>query len=261
MSKACYISASGAIAPLPSISAQIAHFCKIDAERTEKRLARIQGKDLQEDIRILKMSAGEAVALSCQRDNISRKNQKCYHVKNKTYYNKTAVALEINVKRWILSIGEKYANKEILHNCESFELRQAICERIAKEHIAEFTITIPRKIGEDLKTARRRFSCAFNDFNRRFLKEKFADLFGDFVRVFEPHKSGILHAHILIECKKSLRRGSVDFKWRKFGGAYLVKGETVADWVRDVWVMFRSGELEGIGIGKVHTLQPIRKGG
>lgn len=94
---------------------------------------------------------------------------------------------------------------------------------------------MPHVAGEDLSLARRRFVDAWNEFNRRVLKEKYAELFGDFVRVFEAHKDGVLHAHVIIECKYSLKRGSMPHRWKPNGN---VDGATVADWVRDIGVNF-----------------------
>lgn len=221
---------------------QLAKFVEIDQQRTQKRLEKLEQK-----------KSSNEIALTCQSDNICRS----YRVKNKSYYDKNAVALQTNIERFIWAIGEKYCNKEILQGCKH---RQDYIERVAREHIAELTITIPHQKNEDLAKARKRFCEAFHNFNRRFLKEKASAFFGDFVRVFEPHKDGVLHAHILIECKKSLKRGSLAFRWYKCNGNFIVSGETVANWVRDVWQMFRQGNLAKYGIGEIHTLQPIRKG-
>ena len=233
---ACVGGAAGQTPARRSLPPQLAEFCRIDAERAEKRLALAEKRALEEEIYLARAAGGEAVRLSCQCDNISR----FFKVKNRGYYNKTAVALETNVKNWCAQLKDRYGD--------------------LPAHLAEFTITIPHIPDEDLATARRRFTRAFNEFNRRFLKERARDCFGDFVRVFEPHKDGVLHCHILIECKKSLRRGDMAFEWRSYKGASFVKGETVADWVCDVWAAFRSEELAKYGIGKIHTLQPIRKG-
>lgn len=235
-----------------TLSEQLREFCRIDAERARKRVEAAEMREWQELSELSKMAAGEAVRLTCQCDNISRSPQ-TYKVKNKAYYDKTAVALERNVNAWILSLGRRYLPAQV-------EFTEELAEKVAREHVAEFTITIPHFKGEDLAVARRRFTRAFNDFNRRFLKEKAAEYFGEFVRVFEPHKDGVLHAHILIECKKSLKRGSMPFKWRTFKGASFVRGETVAPWVSKIWTSFRNEELASLGIGKIHTLQPIRKG-
>ena len=160
------------------------------------------------------MAAGEPRRLSCQRDNNSRS---CYQVKNTTYYNRASVALTVNVSRWALSIGKRYAPPAIAAAVDNVgytpELIEAI-EDIARNHIAEFTITIPHYADEDLQTARRRFTRVWNDFNRRYLKEKFSAYFGEYVRVFEAHKDGVLHAHVVIECKQSLRRGNMPFRCR-----------------------------------------------
>lgn len=235
----------GAVAPSCSpFSEQIKALEVRDAERANRRLERLE------------KAASEALPLSCQRDNISR----TYTPKNRTYYNRSAVALETNVARWVLSIGKKYSPSAVIAAADNIgytpELISAI-ERTAKEHVAELTITMPHVAGEDLSLARRRFVDAWNEFNRRVLKERYAELFGDFVRVFEAHKDGVLHAHVIIECKWSLKRGALPFRWKSNGN---VDGATVADWVRDVWRAFRHGEFSKYGIGERHTLQPIRKG-
>ena len=223
----------------PSFGEQIRRLELRDAERSKRRLERLE------------KAASEAAPLPCQRDNISR---------NSTYYNRVAVALESNIARFVLAVGKKYSPAAVAARCEnvgySSEILRVIQAR-ARGHIAELTITMPHDSGEDLSLARRRFTDAWNDFNRRVLKERFAHLFGDFVRVFEAHKDGVLHAHIVVECKRSLRRGSLGFKWKPNGN---VDGATVADWVRDVWRAFRSGEMAKYGVGERHTLQPIRKG-
>lgn len=240
-----------------SDNAAIAEFCRIDAERAQARLARLEKQEEERDtaelVRLSALGAGACPPLSCQCNNISRKAAKSYCVSNKNYYDKSAVALQNNVARWVLDVGRRYLP-------DGLTATPAAIEACAREHLAEFTITIPHNKAESPQDARRRFTAAFNEFNRRFLKERASRYFGDFVRVFEPHKDGVLHAHILIECKQSLRRGGLAFKWRKFKGAYFVKGETVADWVRKIWAEFRGGGLEPLGIGKIHTLQPIRKG-
>lgn len=148
------------------------------------------------------MAAGEAVRLSCQKDNISRKA-----TLNHTYYNRCAAALQTNISRWVLSIGKRYASETVRRNVDNIGYTPALLaeiERVAKLHVAEFTITMRSSARADLIGERRRFSRAWNAFNKRYLKEIAAEYFGEFVRVFEAHKSGILHAHVLIECKKPL---------------------------------------------------------
>lgn len=235
----------GAVAPSCSpFLEQIRALEARDAERANRRLERLE------------KAASEASPLSCQRDNISR----TYSPKNRTYFNRSAVALETNVARWVLCIGKKYSPTAVIAAADNIgytpELISAI-ERTAKEHVAELTITMPHVAGEDLSLARRRFVDAWNEFNRRVLKEKYAEFFGDFVRVFEAHKDGVLHAHVIVECKWSLKRGALPHRWKSNGN---VDGATVADWVRDVWRAFRHGEFAKYGIGERHTLQPIRKG-
>ena len=230
----------GAVAPsCPTFEEQIKSLELRDAERAQRRLERLE------------KAASEASPLSCQRGNISR---------NSTYYNRVAVALETNIARWILSIGKRYSPQAIIEKADNIGLTPYIVKAIeakAKEHVAELTITMPHTANEDLRLARSRFASAWNEFNRRVLKERFSDIFGEFVRVFEAHKDGVLHAHIIIECKRSLRRGSMAHKWKPNGN---VDGATVADWVRDIWRQFRAGEFSRYGIGERHTLQPIRKG-
>lgn len=194
--------------------AQICELEKAARERDLRRLERLERLDLEAQAEICAMAAGEPRRLSCQRDNNSRS---CYQVKNTTYYNRASVALTVNVSRWALSIGKRYAPPAIAAAVDNVgytpELIEAI-EDIARNHIAEFTITIPHYADEDLQTARRRFTRVWNDFNRRYLKEKFSAYFGEYVRVFEAHKDGVLHAHVVIECKQSLRRGNMPFRCR-----------------------------------------------
>lgn len=235
----------GAVAPSCSpFLEQIRALEARDAERANRRLERLE------------KAASEASPLSCQRDNISR----TCTPKNRTYYNRSAVALETNVARWVLSLGKKYSPPSVINAADNIgytpEIIDAI-ERKAKEHVAELTITMPHVAGEDLSLARRRFTDAWNEFNRRVLKEKYAEYFGEFVRVFEAHKDGVLHAHVIVECKYSLKRGSMPHRWKPNGN---VDGATVADWVRDIWRQFRHGEFSKYGVGERHTLQPIRKG-
>ncbi len=147
------------------------------------------------------MAAGEAVRLSCQKDNISRK------AVNHTYYNRCAAALQTNISRWVLSIGKRYASDAVRRNVDNIGYTPALLaeiERVVKLHVAEFTITMRSSAGADLIGERRRFSRAWNAFNKRYLKEIAAEYFGEFIRVFEAHKSGVLHVHVLIECKRTL---------------------------------------------------------
>lgn len=206
------------------------------------------------------MAAGEAVRLSCQKDNISRKA-----TLNHTYYNRCAAALQTNISRWVLSIGKRYASETVRRNVDNIGYAPALLaeiERVAKLHVAEFTITMCSSARADLFGERRRFSRAWNAFNKRYLKEITAEYFGEFVRVFEAHKSGVLHAHVLIECKKPLcnfgeNERPLPFRFKPSGA---VDVRMVAPWVTEVWRTIRTGQLDYLGIGERHTLQPIRKG-
>lgn len=232
-------------------------------ERDARRLERLEKRAIEtrenEELRLCAMAAGEAVALSCQKDNISRKSL------NRTYYNRCAAALQTNISRWVLSIGKRYASNDVRRNVDFIGYTPALLaeiERVAKLHVAEFTITMRSEAGADLSAERRRFANVWNEFNKRYLKEIASEYFGEYVRVFEAHKSGILHAHVLIECKKPLCKFGengrvVPFKFKTSGA---VDGRTVAPWVTEVWRTIRTGQLDYLGIGERHTLQPIRKG-
>ena len=166
-----------------------------------------------------------------------------------------------------ITIGarKRYASEAVRRNVDNIGYTPALLaeiERVAKLHVAEFTITMRSEAGADLLGERRRFSRAWNAFNKRYLKEIAADYFGEFVRVFEAHKSGVLHAHVLIECKKPLcnfgeNGRPLPFRFKASGA---VDGRTVAPWVTEVWRTIRTGQLDYLGIGERHTLQPIRKG-
>jgi|GEM_PF-2242869 len=231
--------------------------------RRDNALTRAENAFWVEQARLCALAAGEP-RLTCQSDNISRLDKKgFYRVSNTSHYNRAAVALKVNVDRWALDIGLKYSTPEIQAEFKDSGFTQNVLKAVhdyARQHIAELTVTIPHYENEDLLTARRRFTRAFNDLNRRYFKEKFSHLFGEFVRVFEPHKSGVLHAHIIIETKRPLGVVGKPFKFRKYFGREMVDGRTVAPWVCDVWRAFKDGELSDVGIGKIHSLQPIRKG-
>lgn len=246
-----------------SVAERIREIVAAARARDMRRLERLENRAIEsrenEELRLCAMAAGEAVALSCQKDNISRKRSL-----NRTYYNRCAAALQTNISRWVLSIGKRYASARVRDLSENVGYTPEVLseiERVAKLHVAEFTITMRSEKGADLAGERRRFARAWNEFNKRFLKETAGEYFGEFVRVFEAHKSGVLHAHVLIECKKPLCRyadgRALPFRWKPSG---VVDGRTVADWVLMVWETIRTGQLEHLGIGERHTLQPIRKG-
>lgn len=233
-------------------------------ERDARRLERLEKRAIEtrenEELRLCAMAAGEPVRLSCREDNISRKP-----TLNHTYYNRCAAALQTNISRWVLAIGKRYASEAVRRNVDEIGYTPALLaeiERVAKLHVAEFTITMRSEAGADLLGERQRFSRAWNAFNKRYLKEIAAEYFGEFVRVYEAHKSGVLHAHVLIECKKPLcnfgeNGRPLPFKFKPSGA---VDGRTVAPWVTEVWRTIRTGQLDYLGIGERHTLQPIRKG-
>lgn len=233
-------------------------------ERDARRLERLEKRAIEtrenEELRLCAMAAGEAVRLSCQKGNISRQA-----AVNRTYYNRCAVALQTNISRWVLSIGKRYASAAVRREIDNIGYTPAALaevERVAKLHVAEFTITMRSVAGAELAGERRRFAQAWDAFNKRYLKEIAAAYFGEFVRVFEAHKSGVLHAHVLIECKRPLCKFGdngrpLPFRFRPSGA---VDGRTVAPWVTEVWKTIRTGQLSYLGIGERHTLQPIRKG-
>jgi len=244
----------------PSFFAQVRALELAARERDSRRVERWEMAALAADVELCAMAAGEPRRLSCQKGNISRTG---YVVKNQSYYHKAALALQVNIQRWAFELGRRYASSADIAVIDGADVSASIRRRldVARNHVAEFTITIPHYASETPEAARRRFTAAWNDFNRRFLKERFAAFFGEYVRVFEPHKDGVLHCHCIIECRKSLRRADgAPFRWRQAFGRSLVDGRTVAPWVCDVWRAFRDGDVERVGIGRVHTLQPIRKG-
>lgn len=253
----------GAFAPsYPSeFKAQIAELERKAQERDLRRLERLEKAYYSEDLELCAMAAGEPVRLSCLKDNNARKG--VYKVSNTTYYNRLAVCIKSNVQLLAYSLGKKYATAAELAVIQSGNIPEEIKMRmaVARRHLAEFTITIPHYKSETVEMARKRFCAVWRQFVKRALNERYKGLFGDYVRVFETHKDGVLHCHIILECKKSLlRRGYNDFIWRKRGGDYQVDGRSVSDWVRRVWNDFKSGALEPIGVGRRHSLQPVRKG-
>ena len=253
----------GAFAPsYPSeFKAQIAELERKARERDLRRLERLEKAYYSEDLELCAMAAGEPVRLSCLKDNNARKG--VYKVSNTTYYNRLAVCIKSNVQLLAYTLGKKYATAAELAVIQSGNIPEEIKMRmaVARRHLAEFTITIPHYKTETVEMARKRFCAVWRKFVKRVLNERYAGLFGDYVRVFESHKDGVLHCHIILECKKSLlRNGYSDFIWRQKNGDYQVDGRSVSDWVRRVWNDFKSGALEPIGVGRRHSLQPIRKG-
>ncbi len=256
--------AAGLTAARSSVVERIRELEAAARERDARRLERLEKRAIEwrenEELRLCAMAAGEACGLSCQKDNISRKGSV-----NRTYYNRCAVALQTNISRWVLSVGKRYASAAVRREIDNVGYTPATLseiERVAKLHVAEFTITMRSVAGADLAGERRRFAQAWDAFNKRYLKEIAAGYFGEFVRVFEAHKSGVLHAHVLIECKRPLCKFGdngrpLPFRFRPSGA---VDGRTVAPWVTEVWQTIRTGQLAYLGIGERHTLQPIRKG-
>ncbi len=234
----------------PSVVERIRQIEAAARERDARRLERLEKRAIEtrenEELRLCAMAAGEAVRLSCREDNISRKP-----TLNHTYYNRCAAALQTNISRWVLAIGKRYASEAVRRNVDEIGYTPALLaeiERVAKLHVAEFTITMRSEAGADLLGERQRFSRAWNAFNKRYLKEIAAEYFGEFVRVYEAHKSGVLHAHVLIECKKPLcnfgeNGRPLPFKFKPSGA---VDGRTVAPWVTEVWRTIRTGQLVAI---------------
>ena len=107
----------GAVAPSCSpFLEQIRALEARDAERANRRLERLE------------KAASEASPLSCQRDNISR----TYTPKNRTYYNRSAVALETNVARWVLSLGKKYSPAAVINAADNIGYTPEIIDAIER---------------------------------------------------------------------------------------------------------------------------------
>ena len=193
--------------------------------------------------------AASAAPLPCHNGNISTPQA---YKSVPTYYRRRKVEVENNIREFARKIGLKYG--------ANFENAEEVA-RTAQAHLAEFTITL----GAAGRFERGALSRAWDKFNRKFLlSEEGRALFGDWVRVFECHKSGALHAHIIIECKRDLRRfvGGValPFKLRHYRGYMAVDGVSCAQWVVNLRERMRGGLLGRFGLGSRHTFQPIYKG-
>ena len=202
--------------------------------------------------------AGAAVAapLPCHNGNISPLDDEiCPLLPRKsvpTYYRRRKVEVENNIREFARKIGLKYGGDY---------MRPESVQEVARAHIAEFTITLA---GAG-RYERGRLSAAWDKFNRKFLlSDSGQELFGDWVRVFECHKDGALHAHVIIECKKDLRKfvngRPIPFKLRHYRGYMAVDGASCAAWVVKLRERLRGGLLGRYGLGSRHTFQPIYKG-
>lgn len=160
-------------------------------ERDARRLERLEKRAIKlrenAELRLCAMAVGEPVALSCREDNISRKSV------NHTYYNRCAAALQTNISRWVLSIGKRYASDDVRRSVDNIGYTPALLaeiERVAKLRVAEFTITMRSEASADLLGERRRFSRAWNAFNKRYLKEIAAEYFGELSAFLRRIKAG-----------------------------------------------------------------------
>lgn len=89
----------------------------------------------------------------------------------------------------------------------AFSLAQNVSQFVkehGKDNVGFFTITFDSSVRSYQESQRR-----FHNFARRVLSE----LFGDRIKVLEPHRDGRPHYHLLVDCKGDIRSG---FNWEHY---------------------------------------------
>lgn len=182
---------------------------------------------------------------------------------NAVYWSRRALEIEINAPDFIRRLGQKY---KLQANARSDDWYNGLSDAEAGLcHALEFTITLDPNTAGRIEDSGKYFNERWKAFNDRWLR--YDERFGDWLRVLEPQKSGLIHAHILIE--SSCRIPHDALRWRKTReGKTVVAGDSCPPWLTACWKELRGepdgpeiGVLRRFGFGYRHTLQPIKQGG
>jgi len=148
----------------------------------------------------------------------------------------------------------------------------AAARALGTRYALELTVTLPA--GTDPLESPALFARAWDLFNRKFLMlQKWMK---SWLMVKESHRSGTIHAHVLILTNYDTWKNGRPPKFYKNRktGAVTVAGPTCAGWIGALWRLFRGqfhrpgarrkqhpagqSPLINAGLGTRHTLQPIQ---
>jgi len=135
-----------------------------------------------------------------------------------------------------------------------------MAEKVGIERVGFLTLTFPKRI-QDRKEAQRRWHSLWTN--------ALCDRYGESIKVFERHKNGGIHFHLLVEVSADIRTG-FDFEafgacqaeygkhgkspaYRRLHGEYVGKASEA---LKAEWAWLR-GTMKKYGFGR-HELLPIR---